>query len=301
MSIQRYRVGGLEIVRAVELEIPLGPAILPIGRNPAALSAACDWARPHFVTEAGDVIFALSALGVVSEGVRVVIDPCCSFDLRRENPDIEERAAHLLDQLLPEAGFAPETVDLVVNTHFDGVGWNVRPRDGRWVPAFPNARHVWPRIDIDSALAPSTPAEDREAAARVLAPLLDAGLLDRVDAPHAVTSQISMHPSPGHTSGNTDIWIESGGESAVVVGDHLVNPLQCSDPDWTGLDENPSQSPGIRRALLQECAARDALMIGPHFGSPGAGRVRPVGDSWRLEALPASTGRVRPAGAARPL
>ena len=56
------------------------------------------------------------------------------------------------------------------------------------------------------------------------------------------------------------------------------------DPEWTGLDQHPDESPAIRRALLQECAARNALMIGVHFGSPGAGRVRPIGDAWRLEA-----------------
>jgi glyoxylase-like metal-dependent hydrolase (beta-lactamase superfamily II) len=284
MTTQRYRIGDLEIVRVVELEFPLGPAILPIGKHPAALVARCEWARPHFVTESGDVIFALSALGVVSEGVRIVIDPCCSFDLRRGNPDIEERAAALLDEGLPAAGFAPDSIDLVVNTHFDGVGWNLRPRGDQWVPAFPNARHLWPRLDIEPALDPQNQSPDCEAARAALAPLLEADILDLVDAPHAITSQVTMHPSPGHTHGNTDIWIEAGGASAVVVGDHLVNPIQCSDPDWTGLDENPDASPGIRRALLQECSARNALMIGPHFGSPGAGRVRPVGDAWRLDA-----------------
>ena len=114
-------------------------------------------------------------------------------------------------------------------------------------------------------------------------------MIDRIDAPYSITPEITMHPSPGHTSGNTDIWIESDGECAVLVGDHILNPLQCADPEWTGLDEHPDASPRIRRALLQDCAARNALMIGPHFGGPGAGRVRPLGDSWLLEAE-ASTG-----------
>lgn len=275
MTSQTYEIGALEIVRVVELEFPLGPAILPIGREPEALVAACDWAKPHFVTESGEVVFALSATCLVSDGKRIVVDPCCSFDLRRNNPDIAERAAALLDQALPEAGFAPDGIDLVVNTHLDGVGWNVRPGADGWKPAFPNARHIWPRADIDSALKAG--ADD------ALQPLLQAGVLDLIDPPYFVTTEISMLPSPGHTTGNTDIWIESHDECAVIVGDHLVNPMQCTDPDWAGLDEHPHASPAIRHALLQECAARNALMIGPHFGSPGAGRVRPIGDAWRLE------------------
>lgn len=287
MAHQSFAIGELEIVRVVELEFPLGPEILPIGRDPRALAGACEWAKPHFVTEAGEIVFALSALGVVSQGKRLLIDPCCSFDLRRENPDIAERAAAFLDQALPAAGFAPEDVDLVVNTHLDGVGWNVRPGPDGWRPAFPKARHLWPRLDIEAALDQRGRTLERAKDASSLASLLEADVIERVDAPFAVTPEIRMSPSPGHTSGNTDIWIESGGECAVVVGDHILSPLQCADPDWTGLDEHPDESPRIRRALLQECAARDALMIGPHFGSPGAGRVRPVGDSWRLEACPA--------------
>ena len=72
----------------------------------------------------------------------------------------------------------------------------------------------------------------------------------------------------------------------MVVGDHLLNAMQCQDPDWTGLDEMADAAPAVRRALLDECARRNTLVIGPHFGTPGAGRVRPDGDEWRLEAEP---------------
>ncbi len=62
-----------------------------------------------------------------------------------------------------------------------------------------------------------------------------------------------------------------------------MNPIQCADPDFTGLDFDSDASPGLRRALLEECVEKNALMIGPHFGTPGAGRVRRAGDVWMLE------------------
>jgi len=283
--MQVFEVGELRIVRVLELEFPLGPAILPIGRDPAALVDSCTWAKPHFVTDSGDIVFALSAIGVVSDGRRIVIDPCCSFDLRRNNPDIAERAAALLDDLLPAAGFAPADVDFVLNTHLDGVGWNVRPgADGGsgWVPGFPRARHLWTQLEIDRVRRGDDDAARRDSTA--LEPLASADVLELVEPSHHVTAEISFRPSPGHTVGNVDIWIESQGESAVVVGDHLLNPMQCADPDWSGLDAMADAAPGVRRALLKECAERNTLVIGPHFGTPGAGRVRPDGDAWRLEA-----------------
>jgi glyoxylase-like metal-dependent hydrolase (beta-lactamase superfamily II) len=274
--IQRFRVGGLEVVRIVELEFPLGREVLPVGRDPEALAASAAWARPHFVTDDGAVVFAVSTIGLVSEGKRVLIDPCMSFDLRRGNPDIEQKADEYLDGLLPLAGFAPEEVELVVNTHVDGVGWNVRPGREDWRPAFPRARCVWTRRELDRV------ASGNFAEQESLRPLLDAGVIDAVDAPCQITPHVRLSPSPGHTLGNVDVWIESEGAAAVIVGDHLLNPLQCADPDWTGLDMEPDAAPRIRRALLEECEARNALVIGPHFGAPGAGRVRREGETWQL-------------------
>ena len=283
--MQKFTVGELEIVRVVELEFPLGKAILSIGSEPEALAASASWAKPHFVTESGDVVFALSAIGLVSDGKRIVIDPCLSFDLRRDNPDIGERAAALLDDLLPAAGYPPDDIDLVLNTHVDGVGWNVRPGPDGWLPAFPKARTIWTGSEIDRVLQDGGESSEQTGEAASLQPLLDAGSLDRVDTAAQITSNVSLRPSPGHTPGNVDIWIESNGESAVIVGDHILNPLQCADPDWSGLDMNPEKAPGIRRALLETCAERNTLIIGPHFGSPGAGRLTPQAGAWRLDAV----------------
>lgn len=278
-EIERFRVGELEVVRVVELEFPLPREVLPVGRNPVALAAGAPWAKPHFVTEEGAIIFSVSTVGLVSEGRRVLIDPCMSFDLRRGNSDIEEKADAFLDGMLPRAGFAPELVELVVNTHVDGVGWNVRPGREGWRPAFPKARIVFTRIELDRIEHSDT--SEKEA----LRPLLEAGSVDGVEAACAVTPHVRLSPSPGHTPGNVDVWIESDGEAAVVVGDHLLSPLQCADPDWVGLDMEPAAAPRVRRALLEECERRDAIVIGPHFGAPGAGRVRRDGDVWRLERL----------------
>ena len=226
--VERFRVGELEVVRMVELEFPLGPDLLPIGHDPRTLAGSAAWARPHFVTESGDVIFAVSTIGLISDGRHIVVDPCTSFDLRRGAPDIADTAAAFLDGLLPQAGFPAESVDLVLNSHLDGVGWNVRPGPDGWGPTFPRARYVWTRREIERATSSDAPESES------LEPLLDLGVVDPVEAPCAVTSQISLRPSPGHTVGNVDIWIESAGACAVLVGDHVLNPLQCADPDWTG-------------------------------------------------------------------
>lgn len=280
-----FRVGELEIVRILELEFPLGPSILPIGQDHQALVAACPWAKPHFVSEAGDVIFALTAHGLVSQGQRILIDPCLSFDLRRDNPDIAERAALMLDQALPEAGFHPDRVDVVINSHIDGVGWNCRPGPDGWRPAFPNARHLFTEQEISRVCGGAGDEPVTEGDAESLRPLREAGLIEGVSPDARVGEHVRLAPSPGHTPGNVDIWVESEGASAVLVGDHVLSPLQCAEPAWAGLDLDAEASPKVRRALLEECALRETLLLGPHFGSPGAGRVRAEGSAWRVEPV----------------
>jgi hypothetical protein len=64
----RFAVGSIEIVRVLEMEFPLPPSLLAIGTDPAELIAKSSWAEPHFISPGtGHVIFALSALGIVSE------------------------------------------------------------------------------------------------------------------------------------------------------------------------------------------------------------------------------------------
>ena len=70
------------------------------------------------------------------------------------------------------AGVAPESVDVVVNTHLhtDHVGWNTKLDDGSWVPTFPNARYLMPEVDYSSSIrstsAPDRPGDRRQAQRR---------------------------------------------------------------------------------------------------------------------------------------
>jgi glyoxylase-like metal-dependent hydrolase (beta-lactamase superfamily II) len=269
--VQRFAVGGLEVVRVLELEVPLPREVLSIGREPDELIARAGWATPRYVTEDGRIRFALAATCVVSDGRRVVIDPCISFDQRKLGDAGVEQADRFFGSLA-KAGFAAAEVDLVLHTHVDGIGWSTRPQGNGWIPGFPNARYLWTASELDRV-------DDEEA--QSLQPLLDAGLVDAVTAPVSVTSNVRLEPAPGHTPGNVNVWIEAAGEAAVVVGDLVVHPLQCADPDWTGLDLDGEAAARSRRAVLADAEARSALVIGPHFATPGAFRVVGEGEGWR--------------------
>jgi glyoxylase-like metal-dependent hydrolase (beta-lactamase superfamily II) len=123
-----WAVGSAEVVRIVDVEITLPPELLTIGDSAddqAATIAAAPWAVPRFATEANEVRFAFAAIGIASEGTRIVVDPALGFDEGRAFPDAADRLA-AFEAALTGAGFDPASVDVVLNTHSEGVGWNAR-------------------------------------------------------------------------------------------------------------------------------------------------------------------------------
>jgi hypothetical protein len=121
--MHRWKVGSAEIVRVEDSSFAL-----------ATDAAVADWMVPHFAPSATEIGVAFSAFAVAVDGACVVVDPWLADDSPRERSDAKAHVDRLIGELAA-AGFAAGDVDLVVNTHLDGIGWNTRP-DGRggWCP-----------------------------------------------------------------------------------------------------------------------------------------------------------------------
>jgi glyoxylase-like metal-dependent hydrolase (beta-lactamase superfamily II) len=97
---------------------------------------------------------------------------------------------------------------------------------------------------------------------------------------------LRLEPTAGHTPGHVSLWIESGGETALVTGDILHHPVQLAEPGWAEIgDEDADEARATRRRLFARAAERGALVLGTHFASRPAGRIVPAGDAWRFVPL----------------
>jgi len=122
--------------------------------------------------------------------------------------------------------------------------------------------------------------------AESILPVLDAGLVDRVTAGHQIGPYISLLATPGHSPGHVAVEIQSGGQSAVLIGDALHSTAQCAHPDWHFVyDADPAQAARSRRALLQTLAETRSLAVGSHVRLPSIGRVHADGDAFTWENL----------------
>ncbi len=268
-----WTVGDVKVVRVVDLEVDL-PAGRPVP----------DWCVPAFANGRGEVGLAFSAFGILAAGRRIVVDPWLANDGPRGRKGAAGVAERLL-HALAEAGFAAEEVDVVVNTHLDGIGWNTRPApSGAWVPSFPAARYRWSAVQLDRH-----GADDR------LGPLLAANVIDAVAPGDHLTSEVSLEDAPGHEGGHLAVRIESRGETAVIPGHLFLSPLQVADPSIP-FDEDPVTAAETRTRLLNDLADRQGLLLSPLLGGPGGGVVHRAGAGWCLDAhaIPAPGAGGRP-------
>jgi glyoxylase-like metal-dependent hydrolase (beta-lactamase superfamily II) len=184
---------------------------------------------------------------------------------------------------LAAAGADPKSVTHVIVTHFhpDHVGWGTRMEDGRWVPMFPSARHLMPKVDFENAHAAYLKGDKGVISGSFedsVLPLYEAGLIDLIGDEDVVADCLEAEAMPGHTPGSLHFRLRSEGKEAIFAGDVMHSPLQIAMPYInTWIDANAEQARASRALFLKRAAERNALIMPVHFGWPHCGYVR--GDS----------------------
>jgi glyoxylase-like metal-dependent hydrolase (beta-lactamase superfamily II) len=260
MSTNTIRIGNVRLTRVGYVDIGVDPA--RVGLSPADV-AGVTWAEP--IWAAGGEVRAGAAAWVIDSGdARIVVDPAFAADdiLRNDH----DAAAHqeAFAALLESAGFPRESFTHAVATHYEGVGmlaW--RNDDGSWTRFFPNAPILMSQRELD--------AIDRGVvASEALMPQLRAQgavqpvLGDREE----VADGVWLEHTGGHSPGHQVVRVDSGGEQAVIVGHLAVSALHVA----TGECPPEHMDPGRANAELEKLLADDAVLIGPLWPAPGAGR-----------------------------
>lgn len=277
----QWQIGDVTISSVVEFEGPVpGAVVLPEATAEAVLDV--DWLQPQFADSSGSVVMRIQALVVESAGRRIVIDTCLGNDKPRTNEFFNQLHGPFLDDMAA-AGFAAGSIDAVVCTHLhvDHVGWNTVLRDGEWVPTFPNARYYLSRADVE--YWSTTPSPDGDLFGDSVRPVIEAGQADLIDPPFAITDEVMVEPTPGHSPGHVSIHIQSGAAEAVITGDVMHHPVQCARPSWaSAFDEDVARAEKTRREFLERYCESEILVIGTHFGTPTAGYIVRDGDAYRF-------------------
>lgn len=290
------RIGKASVTRIEEMLTPgFEPTFLFPDYDPAILERHPLLQSKGFRDrETGRVMSSMHSWLVRFDDKVILIDTGCGNGKTRPQPAFSR--FHMLNtgylDRLADAGVAPEEVTHVINTHLhvDHAGWNTSWRNGRWEPTFPNARYVFGAKEYDNwtgnGLSRRAQPEGWDTIVDSVLPVVEAGMVDFVEAGDRLGEEIIFHAAPGHTDGQLVVELQSDGQSALFTADVLHQPHQVFDPRLNSrFCEDNIRAPQTRLALLNKAADTNALVCPQHFGFPHCGYVRREGEAFAFEPL----------------
>ncbi len=191
-----------------------------------------------------------------------------------ENAGADHRT--LLEDGVRAAGFRPEDVAIVIDTHlhFDHAGGNTfKDRDGSVRLTFPRARYVVQAGEYHYA----THTNERTAGsyfAHNFVPVHEAGVFDLVEGERELVSGIRLLPTPGHTPHHQSVLLESAGVRACILADLVPTTTHLPLPWIMGYDVEPLVTLETKRRVLERAQAEDWLLLFVHDPQVAWGKLR---------------------------
>lgn len=183
-----------------------------------------------------------------------------------------------LEDALRDAGFAPDDVDIVINTHlhFDHAGGNtLRTESGEIELAFPRARYVvqrgeWEFAHWDNERVRASYLPDN------FDPVERARRFDFVEGEEEIVPGITVIPTPGHIPHHQSVLIGSDGECAIFLADLIPTAAHLPLPWIMGYDLEPLVTLESKRKILERALREDWLLIFEHDPKVAWGRLDPA-------------------------
>jgi glyoxylase-like metal-dependent hydrolase (beta-lactamase superfamily II) len=246
------------------------------------------WSRYFAPDEENRVRLNANCLFVEAGGERVLVETGMGDKWSPKQAAMYgvERRRSLGETLKEVTGRAPEEITVVVNTHlhFDHAGGNtVLDKEGRPTPAFPNARYLVSRSELEHAEAP----HERDRASYLAEnwrPLAESGQLEPRPDSYEVVPGLTMETVPGHSRTMQCLRLERGGRTLYGFAD-LVPTRAHLPAAWVmGYDLYPVETLEAKKRLLPQ-AAREGWLC--HFyHDPAAPLCRLVEEEGKLRAVP---------------
>lgn len=285
MKYLTWNIGDIKITRIVETEGDMELGVFLAPATPEALAPIRYLLKPDWLGE-GDISHLSIHCFVIEVGDRrILIDTCVGETGLPDYIPFEINVKYLDE--LAKAGYPRESIDTVMCTHlhWDHVGWNTMRSGDKWVPSFPNARYLFPKIDYDYWKEQPVSGTNRLFTDKVQL-IVDEGLSELVSSDYKLAEGVSLIPSPGHTPGHVCVVIESGGQKAVITGDMAHHPSLLICPDWNyKADVDRAQATATRLAMDTEFVDTDTLIIGSHYPTPTSGKIKKDDKYYYLKGL----------------
>jgi len=224
------------------------------------------WDKKAAPDEKNRIAMRANSLLVRAAGKTIIVETGngTKWDAKQRGIYAVQDGDPLLDSLALQ-GVQARDVDLVINTHlhFDHAGGNTRIENGRAVPAFPRARYVVQRGELEHAGKPT----ERDRASYFpenWQPIAEAGLWDLTDGDQEILPGISVERIPGHNADIQAVLLKGGGKRLAFVADLLPTRHHIPLPWIMAYDLYPMQTLETKRAWLPRMVRENWLVVFGH-------------------------------------
>jgi glyoxylase-like metal-dependent hydrolase (beta-lactamase superfamily II) len=220
------------------------------------------WERQRPPDERNRIPLAMNVLLVEDGSTVTLVDNGAGTKWDAKGRDIYGFTLKSPEEILEPAGITPDDVDVVLDTHlhFDHAGGNtILDETGEAVPAFPNARYVVQKGELDFA------RQDNE---RIRAsyersnfdPVDAAGQFDLIEGEVKVGERIEVLMAPGHTPFLHVPVVRTGEHTVAFLADLVPTASHVPYPWIMGYDVEPLRTLASKKRILP-LAAREGWRV----------------------------------------
>ena len=302
-----YKVGNATISKVQEMTVDsISASKLYVDADQAvADEQIARWDEASVDKATGHLKLGFHAWLVKTPSRTILIDTGAGADKERPSSPMFDHLHEPFLARLQALGTSPAEVDTVLHTHLhvDHVGWNTYKSGHRWVPTFPNAKHLFSarehayvrsiaeedsahdaiRTDAGLGRMAHLPAVDfyRDS----LQPIIDAGMTREIEVNGSeVLEGFTYHPLPGHSVDHAGISFLSEGERAFFWGDVVHHPIQFALPAWNStFCEFPDAAVRARAWAMAHAAETRSLVFATHLPDTSVGRVSREADGFHWQ------------------
>jgi glyoxylase-like metal-dependent hydrolase (beta-lactamase superfamily II) len=185
---------------------------------------------------------------------------------------------------LANAGFEPQSFDIVLNTHlhWDHAGGNTTDEAGGIQPAFPNARYHTQRGELLHARE-QHPRDAVSYRAVNYEPLIESGVMQPMEGDGDIVPGVFVQVVPGHNRNMTIVTVRSGRAVWRHLADLVMYGAQVT-PTWvSGFDLFPLEAVDNRMRILGAIAAEQSWCSFAHDPAIAFAKIKTEQGRWQVQ------------------
>ncbi len=192
-----------------------------------------------------------------------------------EYPMTEPTPPPLLQQMAEQQISADRVSEVIItHTHWDHYNGLCQETNGKFTPAFPNARHIIHTADWN-------PERFKKLENETLKVVDDHGLVTLIDGQMELADGITIIPMPGETPGHQIVELFIDDQTHYFCGDLFHDPIEFDDFSINVPWAEPVSMVASKRATLSKAAENRGLLYFSHID--GVFQVHQQGDTFKFE------------------